>query len=277
MEIIYPQHAELKKYVRFIYRVCVEDHDYSRNLIVFPNIGAALVINKDVKFSASGYQLFESVEETGTDSVLIQLNRIDPICITERGCQKRVGMVFHPLGINQFMTASPGTLLKTFNPTLVPADDIFPEFTRLSTTRLFESPLSDSASLIEEILLKRFRTLSNGILENALRELSTPGETTKINEISSRVGASPKILDRLFFAHIGLLPSQYRKICQFRKALVDKLSSPEKTITDVAWDQNYYDLSYMMKAFQQYTGMKISKFFQNVAFTEGRDYIFIES
>src|SRR6185369_14480417 len=119
-EIIYPGNEILKKHISYIYKVSSAEKNFKRQLMIFPNVGSAIAIYRDVNFISNGEQEFSSFEERGNKNVILHLNRKDPITIKETGRHKRIVIVFKPLGINHFLNIPVGDLIKDNNPTLIP-------------------------------------------------------------------------------------------------------------------------------------------------------------
>jgi AraC-like DNA-binding protein len=216
-----------------------------------------------------------SIEKQGSNDVILHLNRIDPVTMMEEGRQKRFVIVFKPLGINQFMSEPPGELLQTNNPTLVPVSIYFKELTEFCNGDKMELSLPGAALIIEELLLKRFKPFSNLFLEQAIAEMDSTDQLSKIENLALHVGTSAKTLNRLFRKYIGLSPVEFRKILQFRKALRNRLSDEKATFRDIAWDNSYHDLPYMIKVFKEFTGRSMKNFFNELSYSMDKQYLYI--
>ena len=297
-EAVSLQDDRLKKYIPYIYRFSTDDPSFQRRLIIFPNVGSAIAIYKDLRFSSEDVRHFLSVEEKGNSGVILHLNRTDPITIKEKGRQKRIVIVLTPLGINQFCDRSPAELLKVFhtefaeytdisprplrsqretyhNPSYIPLDSIFKEFSDFAYGPLMNEPLKHSLPEIEKLLSERFKPFTNSVLENCLTELDRDDRLIKLEQISRQIGVSTKTMYRLFKNYIGLSPVEYRKVKQFRNALESKLHHPATNFTDVAMDNSYYDLPYMSKVFKELTGFNYSEFFHKISHSEDLKYVFM--
>ena len=275
LETVYPQNDLLKKYIRYIYRFSTDDPCFKRRLVVFPNTGSAITLYQNCDFHSIDNQNFVSIEKQGSNDVIMHLNRIDPVTMREEGRQKRLVIVFKPLGINQFMNEPPGELLQVYNPSLVPVAGYFEELTELCNGDQMELSLPGLALIIEELLLKRFKPFSNSILDQAIHEMSFTDQLSKIDDLAIHVGTSAKTLNRLFRRHIGLNPVEFRKILQFRNALGNRLTDEKATFRDIAWDNSYYDLPYMIKVFKEFTGRSMKKFFSELSYSADKQYVYI--
>jgi len=275
LETILPRNDLLKKYIRYFYRFTVDDPNFTRQLMIFPNTGSAIAIYKNTDFLLVNDRQFLSREKQGSSGLILHLNRIDPVTIQELGSQKRIGIVFKPLGINQFMSEAPGELIKINNPTLIPLTAFFGELAEFSKGPEMEQSLQASSLMIEELLLKRFKQFTNPVLENAINEIEKTDKLFKVEDIGLTVGASPKTMSRLFRRHIGLSPVEFRKITQFRNALRNKLADQDASFTSIAFDNCYYDLPYMIKVFKEFTGTNIKELFSKISYAADKQYVYI--
>lgn len=274
-EVIVPTNPLLQAHLQYIYKFSVDDPGFSRKLVIFPNTGSAITFYKNVNFVAEGYQHFLSVEEKSETGMVLHLNRTEPVTIQESGRQKRIGIVFKPLGVNQFLKYSPGQLKEANNPSLIPATYFDRSFAEFGKNLDMDQPLSHTAKLIEELLLKNYTTFVNAVLERCLQKIADPDELKKIEEVAHQAGAATKTVNRLFHKHIGLSPVEFRKIAQFRYAIKTRLENKKASISSIALVNNYYDLPYMIRVFRKFTGINATAFFRNVSSSGDGQYIYI--
>ena len=173
------------------------------------------------------------------------------------------------------MTVTPDELLSKYNPSNVPAKNIFGELLEVCKEREMERPLHELAEIIENLLLKKFQPFNHSVLENAIEEITKADELLKIEDIASRIGASTKTIERLFRRYLGISPVAFRKIFQFRNALNYKLTNPEESLRNIAWGSNYYDLPYMIRTFREFTGMNTNDFFARLSHSDDKQYLYI--
>ena len=274
-EVIYPTNDRLKKYIRYIYRVSSDDRFFERQLMIFPNVGSAMAIYRDVDFVSESYNEFRSFEKSNNRNVILHLNRKDPVIIRESGRQNRIVIVFWPLGINHFTDVHMDELLQGNNPTLIPLISVDKNFEKFNDLVPMDRPLSQSAPVLEELLLERFTDFQNAFLKSCVETLMNPDEDKKIEEMALEKKVSPKTINRLFHKHVGLSPVEFRKIVQFRNAVHLKLENTGAKQTDIALAGNYYDLPYMMRVFKQMTHFSATDFFNKISFSADKQYIYI--
>ena len=109
--------------------------------------------------------------------------------------------------------------------------------------------------LIEESLLNR---LCENISCNANRMMATihninEGEGN-ISVLSQTACLGYKQFKRIFAEYVGLNPKDFIQITRFRKAFNILQSTPQISISKVAYDCGYYDKSHLIKEFKMFTG-----------------------
>ena len=109
--------------------------------------------------------------------------------------------------------------------------------------------------LIEEYLLNR---LSKNISCNANRIMTTVQNINEgegnISVLSQTACLGYKQFKRIFSEYVGLNPKDFIQITRFRKTFNILLSTPQISISKVAYDCGYYDKSHLIKEFKMFTG-----------------------
>ena len=109
--------------------------------------------------------------------------------------------------------------------------------------------------LIEEYLLNR---LSKNIPCNANRMMTTVqninGGEGNISVLSQTACLGYKQFKRIFAEYVGLNPKDFIQITRFRKTFNILQSTPQISISKVAYDCGYYDKSHLIKEFKMFTG-----------------------
>lgn len=83
-----------------------------------------------------------------------------------------------------------------------------------------------------------------------------------------------KTFQRHFTKHIGCSPIDYRRIIRFRNAIEAKLNAKElKSITDITFENNYFDQSHFIKEFKRLTTHNPKEFFKNLSQLDGEKIV----
>jgi AraC-like DNA-binding protein len=268
----YPESAGLKKYIKYI--SYFEADDDQRELLIFPNAGTAIGLNKDHKFISTEKNTYSTIETPGHHAVLLHINRIDPVRIIDHGKREVITIVFHPFGINHFIRQNLSDLVDANNgdPSFISLVNFsFADFAK----NVFEAAtITERLQRIEAFLLQKLAPLDIPFMAEAVALLSDMDNIHSIPDICKTIGTSQRNLTRLFNKHICLTPVQFRNVVQFRYSLYKKIEAGEAVnIKDVGYESNYTHSSYMIRMYKKYTGLNPSTFFDKVVM-EG-NYVFI--
>ncbi|WP_303870375.1 helix-turn-helix domain-containing protein [Acetobacterium wieringae] len=74
-----------------------------------------------------------------------------------------------------------------------------------------------------------------------------------VNELSQKVGYTPRYINQLFNKEIGLPPKTFSKIIRFQNVLL--ALGKDQHISTIAADMGYFDQSHLLKEFKQFTGI----------------------
>ena len=86
-----------------------------------------------------------------------------------------------------------------------------------------------------------------------------------IGEISRNFSLTGRTLDRVFKKHLAISPVGFRKIARFRHSLKNKLFKNEfDTLTKIGYESNFYDQSYFIKVYKNFTGQNPKTFFNSI-------------
>jgi len=265
-----PRSTFLKKYLHY-FHYCVDELESDRHIVLFPNVGSAITFYFDTEFSEINFQKFVSEEKKGCNGVILQTNRIDPVEIIERGKQHRITSVFNPLGVNHFIKSSLEDLVKDQNPSRINIGDTDNRYAEFVITLSNISSIESRVDAIEKFFLSIYQNLDDRFMETALPYFHSQMRLTAIAEHS---GMSIKTMDRFFKKHMGVTPVQFRNIVQFRNSLCVKFSDAHRSLNDLAFQAEYYDLPYMMKVYKKFTKQPMSEFFDRLQVSAGGKYLF---
>ena len=67
-------------------------------------------------------------------------------------------------------------------------------------------------------------------------------------------------LERNFKKQIGLTPKQLSKVIRLQATLQMLLNQTTRTLTDIAYESEYYDQSHFIKDFKEFTGLTPKEF-----------------
>jgi AraC-like DNA-binding protein len=116
--------------------------------------------------------------------------------------------------------------------------------------------------LLERAMLSKLRSnfLSGKFLPSVLQQIHASTDHLNLKEIASQVGITQKHFISIFQSHIGLTPKRFHRISRFQK-VIQKLESRRIVHWSfLAADFGYYDQAHLIKEFQEFAGVKPSRY-----------------
>jgi AraC-like DNA-binding protein len=117
-----------------------------------------------------------------------------------------------------------------------------------------ETRLQRRGAMIERFLLKKLLSAEQGFLHQCLYEMHSSRGKTTLQALSKNLQCSEKKIVRTFNATLDITPKDYMKILRFRNAL-NLLKNKTLSLTDVAYELEYYDQSHFIKDIKFFTGL----------------------
>ncbi|MBQ8556597.1 MAG: AraC family transcriptional regulator [Clostridia bacterium] len=134
-----------------------------------------------------------------------------------------------------------------------PIDAFFRRLQRDLAPLLFDLPsLEAKARAAEDILLHRLgqRTVHSDLLNAVHYVLSTSGRGT-IREACAFTAMSPRRMERLFDAHMGLSPKSFASLIRYQLLWQDMMHSPHFSILDAVDKFGYTDQAHLLHDFKR--------------------------
>jgi len=256
--IIKPKNEILKKYVQYFLFFEKANHNFL-TYTTFPNSNLCLAIYKENKifynhqtnmcevnigsaFKSRFYGFHKRPFKVNIDSSLNQM------CI-----------IFHPAALRAFTKESYDDLLLS--------DSVFDElfsYDQNILERIFEiSDLSKRAEELEILLLKKLNNSISDKMKEALM-LINQNNMMSIDELLKNLKMSEATLFRLFKNNLGQNPKSFLNTLRFRNVLND-LSQPDKSLTTVAYQNQFYDQAHFIKDFKMFSGFSPKKLTKKIS------------
>lgn len=249
----------LQKYISYYYIDIADDEFYRNEYICYPhyNNTISLYKNHEVNFidkhsqiiynpNSSPLQIFTPLRET-------------ILKVTQTGPVHKIGIVFEPFGINQFLSSTLNIGERRSSPDFSFFEDEF--LNKLFQLKSLESVKQE----LNKALLDKFFPNVNDYVAKAIQLFHTSIDEISIDDIAeNKLGITRKHLNSLFKRYIGTTPQKYRSIVRFRQLMNYKLNkSTLSNLTALSHQVHYTDQSHFIKACKQLTGLKPSQFFKD--------------
>ena len=246
-----PFNDVVAKHIAYYYFHYSNDENFANNFTFYPNYKHALTIYKDsdVVLGTDFSKVTPSATEKHT--FLYAVNTSDSFKVSLTGQFSKIGIVFNPLGINNFLG--------------VPLCDVFtPPFSEFSYfDKAFETIIKEvyiqpdtakKAQLLDAFFAGVYVGFEEPVIKKAMQEILNSNGAVRVEELSEDLGVNRKTLLRLFKKHLCASVEEYKKLVMFRNALnYSQQAGDAATLTDVALYSLYYDQAHFIKHFKAVT------------------------
>ncbi len=99
------------------------------------------------------------------------------------------------------------------------------------------------------------------IVKSTIETILTANGQLSINELSKQKNINRRQLTRKFSSAIGLSPKQLSKTIRLQATLKTLMSKNDKSLTDLAYENEYFDQAHFIKEFKEFTGLTPKEFY----------------
>ena len=187
-----------------------------------------------------------------------QLTR--PFVVEPLGITGSFVVRFHPHGFSPFTTIP----IKEMENTAIPLEKLFgKEGRKIGESILNAKSTFERIDIIETFLLNRLtdRTNIDNIVKSTVDTILTAKGHLSVNELSKQRNINRRQLTRKFSSTIGLSPKQLSKTIRLQNTLKTLLSKSNKSLTHLAYENEYYDQAHFIKEFKEFTGLTPKEFY----------------
>ena len=170
---------------------------------------------------------------------------------------------FYPIGFVNFVKTSLDNLVDKETPLA----ELFgqAEANELEQQMIQATDSQERINIIEAFLLKKLNeknTISN-IVKSTVDVLLKTNGTTPINVILKDYVSKRRQLERHFRKQIGISPKQLGKAIRLQTTLNLLLNKKSETLTDIAYEREYFDQNHFIKDFKDIVGFTPKEFLDN--------------
>jgi AraC-like DNA-binding protein len=242
------QNQLLKKYIRFFWEICIDDAQLNHKLIPQRNI------NIRFNLSDTPHYVCRDNQERMLDDVYFQglQTQFTNAYLKLNGKVHILGICFEPDGLYPFLKIP----VLEFKNQILGADEVGFKIAGRINQRLKETgEVTNKLTILENELLvlltnsytapENFRAIFNALKqENSLQ----------IKDFCNRNNISLRQLERLYVKYVGLPASSYNTLNRFHKSLNQLLNNGYSKLSDLAYDNAYFDQMHFIKEFKRFTG-----------------------
>jgi len=187
-----------------------------------------------------------------------QLTR--PYIVEPKGNTGSFVVRFHPHGFLPFTTIP----IKEMENTPVALDRLFGEDgTALEQKILRAKKTEERITFIETFLLDRLNSkeVTDRIVQSTIETITTANGQLSVEELSQKSNLNRRQLSRKFSSDIGLSPKQLSKTIRLQATLKMLLNNDGTSLTDLAYENEFYDQAHFIKEFKAFTGLTPKEFY----------------
>lgn len=177
-----------------------------------------------------------------------------PYYVQPTGQVNTFAVRFYPYGFSNLISQPIQELADKETPLI----ELFEKETALELEQKIISASSTSGriEIIENFLLERLadQTTVETIVKSTIDALSEAKGSISINEILKEDASKRRSLERKFSKQVGISPKQLGKIIRLQAALKLILNNQNESLTQVAYESEYYDQAHFTKDFKELTG-----------------------
>ncbi|WP_294819806.1 helix-turn-helix domain-containing protein [uncultured Flavobacterium sp.] len=246
-----PKAGIVSKYIDHYYFHSSNDNSFSSKFTFYPNYKHAITIYKgsDVRFTANA----SIIRQSGHECIgcYYSINTHRSFSVDLGGKFDKIGIVFHPLGLNHFIGKP---LSEAFEPAFGPFDYFGKALHDVVSQISLLEDANAKAALLDAFFGDAYCGFGETAVKRAVQEILNSNGIIKVEELSETVDVNRKTLLRLFKKHLCCSIEAYKKMVMFRNALnYSQQAGEDATLTDVALYSYYYDQAHYIKHFKSVT------------------------
>lgn len=253
----YGPHADLAAIVKFYWTLEVPYDPANEKQVIVPDGCVEMTFNfadPIRRFTTEGAYVLQP-------DAMVMGQRTRPFHILPLGHVDTFAVCFYPIGFGNIVK----TPLDRLTDTELPLRELFPvdESEALARGMSGAADVSEHIRLIEAFLRRRLdeaATLSRIVTETVDALLQTRG-TTPIYAILKEDGSKRRQLERQFRKQIGISPKRLGRAIRLQTALNLLLNRSTETLTEIAYEADYFDQTHFIKDFKELVGVTPTEFY----------------
>lgn len=255
----YKPHRDLESIVKFYWTLEVPFDPKNQKQKIVPDGCVEMTFN-------FGDKIKRYISETGfifQPNAMFMGQRTKSFDILPVGNVDTFAICFYPLGFANFVKMP----LENLVDKETPISELFEptEAHELEQRMIHAVDTQKRIKSIEAFLLKKLNeknTISTIVKTTVDTLLSTNG-TTSINVLIKNDSSKRRQLERHFKKQIGISPKQLSKAIRLQTTLNLLLNKKSETLTDIAYESEYFDQNHFIKDFKAFVGLTPKEFLGN--------------
>lgn len=170
---------------------------------------------------------------------------------------------FYPYGFANFVN----TPLENLVDKEIPIENLFGKIPakKLEQEMVNAANTQQRIKIIETFLINKLNdnTTIESIVKSTVDVLLATNGSSSINNILKDELFKRRQLERKFKQQVGISPKQLGKVIRLQTALKIMLNSKNDSLTNIAYESDYFDQAHFIKDFKEFTGTTPKEFLDN--------------
>lgn len=246
-----PASPLLRKYIQGYYFMSKDDPDHALRYLTFPNNFFIVSACQDAEVieNENKIEISQSSEENVLIDLVSRCTSSTEIYYTQP--INEITIYFKPLGLYHFFNNENHRLLQ---------DEITScDFPEIITIILNEPDREIQIQKLETYWLSKFVEKDLTPVQKIIQDLETD---LSIEEIAQRNRITRQYVNKISNRYLAKSASEYRKVYRFRNALMQ--NKEMKNLTELSYENLFYDQSHFIRDFKELTKITPSVFFEKV-------------
>lgn len=139
-------------------------------------------------------------------------------------------------------------------PWLINTEDLFGNIARKFIKRLDNAKDPETMfAEVEKVFLDNILVRDLSLITEAVDIIEKSEDNIEISKLSRELGVTDRTLRNHFYDHVGCSPKEYIKIVKLKR-IACQLANQEDSLTEIAFDNQYFDQAHFIKELKDITG-----------------------
>lgn len=252
----FPPNPDLAPFVKCYWTLEVPANPEAPRQRIIPDgcIEMAFILGDDIKRYTSGGTFILQPR------AMVLGQTLEPFYIEPTGYVNTFAIRFYPYGFANFVT----TPIEKMANTETPLELLFEvdAARRVHGQIVQAKDARERIAIIEKFLMDRLsdKTVIDQIVKQTVDVLWATKGSAPINAILKNDSAKRRQLERKFAKQIGISPKQLGKVIRLQTALRLLYNRKTDSLTEVAYESEYYDQAHFIRDFKEFTGTSPKEF-----------------
>ena len=247
---IQPKSELIRKHISYYYFHQSFNPNFQKSFVFFPNFihGITAYTKSSINFKENS--IVTPCEENEL-TIFYTMNYSRNIKVTLNGVFNKIGICFHPAGLNYFVNGALSTIYDEETHRFNYYDN---QFNKTLLEVYKKESLEEKRDLLDQFFESKYVEFKHPELIHCLNDIIDSNGTIKVDELSERYAIHPKTLLRQFNKHFGCSIEAYKKMVKFRNTLNFTQSQQQfSSLTEISLYNHYYDQADFNKQFKAIT------------------------